>query len=192
MKAYCATIYKKLFCKDYINELLFALYHYEPATYCHCCRTAKLALQLAHGDVNANELEVLSEAALLHDIGKLMIDRDVLNKPGKLTPSEYGIIQQHARYGEAIVRTFGVHEKVAYLIANHHPENNNVHPENSDPLLEILIKADNIDAWMCKRPYKSPFSKQQVIELLYSKFTDGLSNQKALHILYQGANFQAW
>jgi putative nucleotidyltransferase with HDIG domain len=182
MKTCCENIFQKICAKDYASKLLFALHRYDPATYYHCCRTAKLALQLACDNMGVNDLEVLGEAAVLHDVGKLMIDKELLNKPGKLTVSESKIIKRHARYGESILRSLGVNEKVTSLIANHHPEKNDKHLEHSGPILKALVKADNIDAWMHARSYKPPFPKEKVTELLYSRFHDDASNDKAISI----------
>lgn len=176
-------IYQKIVAKDYVVKLLFALHRYDATTFNHCCRTAKLALQLACGHIGLNDLEVLGEAALLHDVGKILIDRSILNKPGRLTTSEYEIVKQHAAYGEAIARSFGINEKVLRLIGNHHPEEKGRLPEHMDPILKILVKADNLDAWMHERPYKKPFSNQKVVELLYSRFHDDASNEKAIQII---------
>jgi hypothetical protein len=70
------------------------------------------------------------------------------------------------------------------LIANHHPESDSTHLEHCDSILKALIKADNIDAWMHERPYKASFPKERVIQLLYSKFHDDASNEKAIRIIY--------
>lgn len=178
------NIYQKIVAKNHVAKLLFALRHYDATTYNHSCRTAKLALQLAYGHMDSRNLEVLGEAALLHDVGKIMIDKKLLNKPGKLTTSEYEVVKQHASYGEAIVKSFGVNEKILQLIRNHHPENSGGLFEPDDPILQILIKADLLDAWMHERPYKPPFSNHKVVELLYSRFHDDASNEKAMQIIW--------
>ena len=186
MNLYCENIYQKLVVKDHVSRLLFALHRHEPTTYFHCCRTAKLALQLAYSEMGMNDLEVLGEAAILHDVGKLMIDKGLLCKPGKLTTSEYEIINQHACNGAAIVRSFGVEEKTAFLIANHHLENSTPSLNHVDSILRFLIKAVRIDAWMNERPYKRAFPKQKVTELLFLKFPDGLSNERAIQFIESG------
>lgn len=178
------NIYHNIVAKDYVSKLLFAMRHYDSTTYYHCCRTAKLSMELAYGHLGLNDLELLGEAAVIHDVGKIMIDKNLLNKPGKLTTSEYEIIKQHASYGEAIAKSFGVNEKVLHLIGKHHPEDNGRLLENSDPILTVLVKADHIDAWMHERPYKPSFSNEKVVELLYSKFNDDVSNENAIRILW--------
>lgn len=178
------NIYQRIVAREHVARLLSALRRYDATTYYHSCRTAELALQLGAGQIGPTDLELLGEAALLHDIGKMMIDRSILNKPGKLTTAEFETMKQHARYGEGIAKSFGAKEKVLHLIRNHHPEDHNRHLELNDPLLKFLIKADNLDAWTHERPYKQPFSNQEVIELLYNRFHDDPSNEEAIRIIW--------
>ncbi len=186
MNEFCENIYSMMVAKDHIAKLLLAMHRHDPPTYHHCCRTAKLALQIGWVDMELSDLELLGEAAILHDVGKIMIDEDILNKPGMLTDSEHAILKKHARYGEAIVRSLGINETVTHWIANHHPEHNNLFLDSRDPILRTLVKADNMDAWIHERAYKPVFSKQKVTEMLYGKFPNDLSNERALHIVYHG------
>lgn len=70
----------------------------------HCIRVAILALAFGrHLDLSVPELYVLGVGALLHDIGKVKIPNDILNKPGRLTEGEYEIVKGHVPEGVKIL-----------------------------------------------------------------------------------------
>jgi HD-GYP domain-containing protein (c-di-GMP phosphodiesterase class II) len=62
----------------------------------------------------------LTQAALLHDIGKVFIPSEILNKKGKLTPKEREIVQLHNRLSYEILKTTDLNPKVAQLAYEHH------------------------------------------------------------------------
>jgi putative nucleotidyltransferase with HDIG domain len=87
----------------------------------HSKRLAKFTerLALAYG-FSVRETRELCWAALLHDIGKIGVEDQILNKPGPLDPREWEIMRTHPQVGEKIVRGLSGLEKVAPLINAHH------------------------------------------------------------------------
>ncbi|CCQ09475.1 HD domain protein [Pseudoalteromonas luteoviolacea B = ATCC 29581] len=65
-------------------------------------------------------IEQLATGALLHDIGKIQVPDEVLHKPGKLTPEEFAIIQQHALFSKEIVEKAGLPEIACHIAGFHH------------------------------------------------------------------------
>lgn len=61
--------------------------------------------------LSQNEIALISEAAALHDIGKIAIDEKILNKPGKLTPEEFEIVKTHSAYGAEILGRIPAYDK---------------------------------------------------------------------------------
>lgn len=66
------------------------------------------------------EAETVTRAALLHDIGKIIVPAEVLNKPGALTAAEYGAIKAHAVVGADILATLDIFREEAVIVRHHH------------------------------------------------------------------------
>jgi putative nucleotidyltransferase with HDIG domain len=74
---------------------------------------------------NEQDIKKLGLAAILHDIGKVMIPDSILNKPGRLTGDEYSILKNHTRYGFQILKNSGiVDETVINIVLTHHEKIN--------------------------------------------------------------------
>ena len=92
-----------------------------PQLYMHAQKTFALTLlMLRLLDVTEAEQTTIAMGAFFHDIGKLAIDDDLLNKPGPLTPQEYTIIKCHPAYGADILTTYTSLSDVALLAYHHH------------------------------------------------------------------------
>lgn len=71
--------------------------------------------------MNRQNLKELATGAILHDVGKLFLDQDLLNKPGALTGEEFGLVKHHSRLGYEVMRKFPELSAEAALISlNHH------------------------------------------------------------------------
>jgi putative two-component system response regulator len=117
------------------------------------------------------ELEDLRWAALLHDVGKIAVDPDILNKPTELTPSEYRHIMTHAIIGPKLVKPF-VNDNVIKIISHHHDHYDGTGLEQSVrgkdiPLgARIVAVADAYQAMISDRPYRRAMSVQEAIDEL--------------------------
>lgn len=102
----------------------------------------------------------ISNGALIHDIGKIYIASDILNKPGKITNLEYQIMQTHAEYGYEIVKEIDFPSPVIDMIHQHHERlDGSGYPQKltgEQIILEsrILAVADVVDAMTSHRPYR--------------------------------------
>jgi HD-GYP domain-containing protein (c-di-GMP phosphodiesterase class II) len=113
-----------------------------------------------------DELSLLSTAATLHDVGKINIEDDILNKPGKFSYEEYEIMKQHTTFGYDIIkRTPNLPPQIALVALQHHErEDGRGYPhgltgDKMDYFSKIVAVADIFHAMTSKRVYKdaTPF-----------------------------------
>ena len=135
----------------------------------HCARVAERALQLGRASgLDKHDLLILGCAAYLHDIGKITIPQQILNKPGLLNAREWAVIQTHSAQGEALIRAqtdIPFADEIAHIVRHHHERwDGGGYPdglrEETIPLLSrILLVVDSYDAIVSNRPYRG--AKQQ-------------------------------
>ncbi len=136
----------------------------------HSDRIAKVACTLAnYMHVPSESIEMLRNAALLHDIGKVGVPDAVLRKSGKLTAEEWEIMRRHPIVSEEICRPLGLPEEVLFLVLHHqerldgkgYPSGLEAHEQPL--LLRILALADTFDAMRSKRPYRDPMPREELL-----------------------------
>jgi putative nucleotidyltransferase with HDIG domain len=136
----------------------------------HSQRVAKYALAIAEKMGFTNEQLIMVEvSALLHDLGKVGIDEDILLKPAPLTKEEKQEINSHAMRGYYILQGFTGIPVVLNGVKSHHEfYDGSGYPEGLEdgqiPLIaRILAVADAFDAMTSKRPYRKVYTKKQAI-----------------------------
>lgn len=133
------------------------------------CLAEKIADKLG---LTRDEKDRLNLLVSLHDIGKITISREILNKPGKLTKEEWEEIKGHTETGYRIARSTKEIEHVALDILSHHERwDGNGYPqglseENIPLLARINAIVDAYDVMTNGRPYKEPMTKEEAIEEL--------------------------
>lgn len=147
---------------------------YDDYTYAHSVNVAVFCCAIGMGmEMDEEDLTNLVTAALLHDLGKLQIPNEILNKPGRLTQEEYQIMKSHATLSYEYVSErwdLSAHIKTAVLF-HHENVDGSGYPqglEGSEQTLftKILHVADVYDALISKRPYKKPYSPYEASEYL--------------------------
>lgn len=156
-----------------IHALNEALHAKDAYTGGHTGRVEQYSVDLAEAyGLSQTDVEVIRTAALLHDIGKIGIPDDILNKPGKLSNHEYEQIQEHSSIGAKILGNVDSLKKVSQIIVQHHERyDGNGYPcgltgREIGQEASILMIADSFDAMTTDRPYRKALSLQEAINEL--------------------------
>jgi putative nucleotidyltransferase with HDIG domain len=127
----------------------------------HTVRVAEYSRLLATQMGLAKEqIDLLQQAAILHDIGKIATPDSVLLKPGKLSTLDYELIKLHASAGHAMLASIPMYRELAEIIRHHHERHDGMgYPDRlrdkNIPLLSrIIVVADSFDAMTTNRIYK--------------------------------------
>lgn len=142
-------------------------------TFSHSKNVENYATKLAEAaGQNQEFVEIVREAALLHDIGKIGIPEHILNKPGKLTPEEYEIMKTHVENSIGIIRYLPSLDYVIPAVIGHHERyDGNGYPrriagEDIPLAARILCVADSFDAMTSVRSYKEAFPVEKAVKIL--------------------------
>lgn len=173
--SYISRIWGRGAFHEVIDCLITALEAKDPYTGGHSSKVADLSYDLAWAlGLRGRELEDLHMAAHLHDIGKISVPEEVLNKKGKLLPHEWAQIQGHPSVGFQILSKSKGLRKIAKIVLSHHERwDGKGYPEGLKeeriPLgARIIAVADSIDAMTRDRPYRKALSweecRREIIE----------------------------
>jgi len=125
------------------------------------------------------DITALEKAAYLHDLGKVLIPKEVLNKPGKLDKAETEIMHTHSELSYELLKNSNLDNTTLYLIKNHHQNAKKTgYPKvgndfYADLNLQILSTADKFSALTEKRPYKEPKSEKEALTIIYQDVKEG-------------------
>ena len=153
-----------------IQSLAVALEARDRYTAGHSQRVSRFATMIARGlELPAPEIRTIGQIGLLHDIGKIGMDDKILNKPGKLTKEEFGVIKQHPVIGAQILAPVRSLEGHLAGIRHHHEAwDGGGYPDGlrgeAIPLnARVVCLADSFDAMTSNRPYRPGRSLEQAI-----------------------------
>ncbi len=170
-----AWLYEKLKTNYFatIQALVNALEANDRYTKGHSERVRILATELGkHIGLDYKEIEVLEHAAILHDIGKIGIDSNILKKDGALTRAEYSLVKAHPLIGEEILGPVDTLDAVRTTIIQHHERyDGKGYPyglagEEISLKARILAVVDTFDAMLTDRPYRRALPYPKVISEL--------------------------
>ena len=144
-------------------------------TYTHAINVSILAMALTEGlGLKEESVQAIGIAALLHDVGKLLIPREILHKPGALSTEEFGKIMQHPLYGAAyLARVEGLTPLAVLVALEHHRK----YDTSGYPVLrdsgrrqhaasQIVAIADFYDALRSHRPYRHSLEMAEIIGIM--------------------------
>jgi putative nucleotidyltransferase with HDIG domain len=144
---------------------------YDNYTFNHCVNVGVLAMALgASLGMDVMSVKSLGIAGQLHDIGKTMIPKLILNKPGKLSSAEYTEMKRHPELGAKIIREMdGLDPHIAQIVLGHHLHfNRSGYPEWAQKLpfnqmIDIVAIADTYDAITTLRVYQHPVNPRAAL-----------------------------
>lgn len=161
--------------KDTVFRLVLASEYKDKDTGNHIKRMSRFSAHLAHLlGLPAKEIDSITYAAPMHDVGKIGIPDNILLKSGMLTESEFSIIKTHTTIGSVILENSRSNVlQIAQTIALSHHEywNGDGYPcglqKDKIPLsARIVAISDTFDALTSKRPYKSPYPIDVACEII--------------------------
>ena len=146
---------------------------YDPALRGHIDRVADLAVRTAQTmAVDAQCLREVMLAGQLHDIGKLFVPREILDKPGRLEPAEFARMQEHSVLGARLVERVPELAGAATAVRQHHERwdgtgyPSSLSAEGIALSARIIAAADMFDALVTARPYKRSWSHAEALDEL--------------------------
>lgn len=165
--------------REIINRLGHAAEFKDNETALHIFRMSRYTEVLARNlKMSSDWIELLCDAAPMHDIGKIGVPDNILQKPGKLDPEEWEVMKKHPKFGADII---GQHADSTLLntareIALYHHEKwdgtgypEGISGENIPLSARIVAIADVFDALTSSRPYKKAWAFEDAINLILSE-----------------------
>jgi PAS domain S-box-containing protein/putative nucleotidyltransferase with HDIG domain len=182
-----------------VQGLVLAVEIRDPYTAGHQKRVAKLAVEVGKKlGFSSDRLHGLRIAASIHDIGKIYVPAEILNKPGKISQVEFNLIKMHPQNGYDILKNIEFPWPVAEIVYQHHEKNDGTgYPrglKENEILMEakILGVADIVESMSSHRPYRPSLGIDAALEEII-KGKDTTHDNKIVDIcvaLFREENFQ--
>jgi len=157
---------KQVLHKKLISSIVKILDLHDPYTNEHSTNVANKSVKIAEEmKLGYDKIENVYWAAIVHDIGKILIPKDILNKRGKLTKEEYEIVKKHPVWGYETLKEDESLSKLAKYVLHHHERwDGKGYPEGlsgeSIPMVSrIIAVADAYDAMTSDRTYRKALGK---------------------------------
>jgi putative nucleotidyltransferase with HDIG domain len=138
----------------------------------HSRRVSDYSNAIAEAMVLKDQIEIVRIGALLHDVGKIGIPDDILQKAGALTAEEFDCIKQHPAIGKRILDRIEAFERYVPVVELHHENHDGsgypwgLRGEQIPVSARIVHVADAYDAMVTNRPYRKGMSHQRALEIL--------------------------
>jgi response regulator RpfG family c-di-GMP phosphodiesterase len=141
----------------------------------HSDRVAEYTGQIGQAmGFSQEKVETLKKAAQLHDIGKLVIHENILNKPAKLTEAEWQVIKEHPIVAEDVLKPILIDKDILAMVRSHHERYDGkgypdqIKGDNINIFAQIVSVADAYDAMTSPRAYRPAMNKEVAIQELKS------------------------
>lgn len=164
-------IFRLVYSNSTTLKLMYNLKIYHEESYRHSIRACIYSVIVSKEVISDNILNIdVCLASLLHDIGKLKIPLDILNKDGRLNEIELDIIRTHIGHSNDILLSLNYNDYIRWLVMNHHElPNATGYPRgivNNKICTQVIAICDMFDALTSKRVYKEAFSVDNSLELI--------------------------
>ncbi len=165
---------------DYIKSIASALDARDTYTHGHSQRVARLSVRIGRElGLSEGELKFLELSATIHDIGKIGIDENILNKPGRLTDEEFVEIKSHAARGSKILEPMSRLRALMPGVRHHHERHDGkgypdgLKGDEIHLVARIISIADTFDAMTTNRVYR----KSLTMEVAFKEIENGAGTQ---------------
>jgi len=165
--------------RNYVNTvkaLIAAREAKDPFTEGHSQNVLRFSLAIAREmGIEDNYIDYLEIAAILHDIGKIGVPGEILNKPGKLNYIEYALVKTHVNLGAKIIEQAGLPKEIQLMVAQHHElYDGSGYPQGlrGEQIIQgarVLTVADIFEALTSNRPYRPALPFNQAAEELQKR-----------------------
>ncbi len=150
----------------------------------HFTDTVNIAKEIGKQlNLSPQEMKFVEKGALFHDFGKVLIPRNLLEKPSELTPEEKKIVSKHASLGYELLKTTGMEPEVLEIIKNHHKYKYNMEESATSKLTQIVTVADIYSALTTDRAYKKAMPSEQAIKILEKLSGEGKVDEQTVNAL---------
>ncbi|MGH4123113.1 MAG: HD-GYP domain-containing protein [Clostridium sp.] len=157
-----------------VNKSLFDVQTYDNYTYLHSIDTGIMAIYLGMAmNLKESELKELSIGAILHDIGKTKVPKEIITKTGKLTAEEFEEVKKHPTYGRSILKkNLSISSEVLKAVEQHHERvDGKGYPfglisNEISKYAKIICVCDVYDAISNDRTYREKFNPSDAYELI--------------------------
>ena len=170
-----------------ILDMLHNMREYDDSTFAHCLNVGLICNVFAGWlRLPKEEVEMATACGLLHDIGKLLIPRDIITKPGKLTNLEYYQVKKHSFEGYQLLLSQNIDRHICNAALMHHERcDGSGYPQGLtdseiDRYAKIVAIADVYDAMTSARVYRAPICPFKVIEIFEA---EGLQRYDVAYVL---------
>jgi putative two-component system response regulator len=163
-----------------LSSLALSIEGKDPYTEGHCQRLSKYSVELAQRmGLSKEDRSALRRAGVVHDIGKVVVPEQILQKPGPLTPGERKIMEEHPVVGERICLPLKSFRPVLPIIRHHHEKlDGSGYPDGLSngtiPLTaRVLTTVDVYDALSTDRPYRRALPTEKVFAIMKEEVERG-------------------
>ena len=157
---------------EYLKMIVYAIDFRSEHTVTHTINTTSVALNIARNfGLDDTELEKIYLGALLHDVGKVAIPREILEFPGKLSDEQMSVMRTHVSETEQLIRSI-VPDDICEIAVRHHEKlDGSGYPHGllgGDITFpqRIVAVADIVSALSSQRSYKDPFPRDKTVSIL--------------------------
>ncbi len=155
----------------HILEMLHGIRNYDDMTYVHSLNVSLICNIFGNWlRFSPEDVKILTLCGLLHDIGKMLIPKEIIQKAGKLTPEEYKIVKTHTIKGYQALKDQSIDIRVKYATLMHHERcdgsgyPNGFIAEQIDDYAKIIAIADVYDAMTSNRRYRDAICPFDVVD----------------------------
>jgi putative nucleotidyltransferase with HDIG domain len=157
-------------------DMLHCMRNVEDLTYVHSVNVSIISYIIAKWlNYPKEDIRIITLCGLLHDIGKIMVPKEILTKPGRLNDAEFDIMKQHVNYGYDCIKDKAIDLRVKQCCLLHHEKvDGSGYPfglkgDQIPNIVKIITIADIYDAMTSSRVYRKPLCPFDVIETMESE-----------------------